>query len=106
MAYFSNGCEGESYYYHYCARCVNDDAENERYCPIWNWHLMDNYQECNKPDSYLHKLIPRSKDGYGNEQCVMFLEKEKVSEVELPPRSTAADILSEEQLRQYVKSAK
>lgn len=38
-------------------------------------HLMHNYQECNKPESFLHVLIPRSKDKLGNEQCAMFLGK-------------------------------
>lgn len=70
MGYFSNGTEGEIYFERYCARCVHDANEN---CPVWAAHLIFNYDECNKPGSILHMLIPRSADGLGNEQCVMFL---------------------------------
>lgn len=60
MGYFSNGTEGESYYEHYCARCIHDDEEKGKYCPIWNLHLLHNYAECNNKDSYLHVLIPHA----------------------------------------------
>lgn len=72
MAYFSSGTEGWSYYEHYCARCVHDKDES---CPIWNAHQIHNYAECNKKDSILHMLIPRSKDGASNEACLLFIEK-------------------------------
>jgi hypothetical protein len=76
MGYFSNGTEGEYYRLEYCAKCVHDqDADKGRGCPIWFLHLMHNYQECNKPDSFLHVLIPRSKDGRGNDGCTMFVER-------------------------------
>lgn len=97
MGYFPNGMSGEYYQEQYCSRCLNEDAEAERWCPIWNWHLLHNYEECNKPDSWLHKLIPR--DGVHNGQCVMFVERPPEPEDSLPPKSTAASIRSVEQLR-------
>lgn len=72
MGYFSNGSEGMDYYDEYCARCVHDKNES---CPIWNAHLVHNYQECNKPDSILHMLIPRTENGCGNGACLLFIEK-------------------------------
>lgn len=71
MAYFSSGTEGMIYEEHYCVRCVHHEN-----CAILNAHFIHNYDECNKPDSILHMLIPRSKDGLGNEQCLMFYEGE------------------------------
>lgn len=73
MGYFSNGTEGDSYYEAYCARCVHDAHED---CPVWSAHLMRNYEECNKPESILHMLIPRTAGG-GNEQCRMFIAAKK-----------------------------
>ena len=72
MGYFSNGTEGESFFEHYCARCIHDDAEKGKYCPIWNLHLLHNYEECNKKDSFLHQLIERTDQG---NVCTMFVEK-------------------------------
>jgi hypothetical protein len=73
MAYFSNGSEGEAYIDEYCSRCIHfQDAERNIACPIWYLHMVHNYDECNKPDSFLHVLIPRSKGGLSNEQCKMF----------------------------------
>jgi hypothetical protein len=43
-------------------------------CPVWLAHLLYNYDECNKDESILHLLIPRTPDGLGNEQCSMFVE--------------------------------
>jgi hypothetical protein len=73
MGYFSNGTEGESYYEEYCARCIHDDEDRGIYCPIWNLHLLHNYEECNKKDSFLHTLIPRN--GGCNDRCTMFVER-------------------------------
>lgn len=69
MAYFSNGTEGMSYFEEYCSRCIFDKGQN---CPIWMLHMIHNYEECNKPESFLHALIPRSKDKLGNEECFFF----------------------------------
>jgi len=70
MGYFSNGSEGMDYQERYCSKCVHDVKQN---CSVWLAHLTSNYEECNKPDSILHVLIPRSKDGLTNEQCTLFL---------------------------------
>lgn len=71
MGYFANGTEGESYQARYCCNCLHDQST----CTIWYLHMMHNYAECEKPDSWLHELIPRSKDGCDNERCVMFIQK-------------------------------
>lgn len=69
MGYFSNGSEGMDYQEHYCSKCIHDEKQS---CPVWLLHLLHNYEECNKPDSFLHVLIPRTKTG-ANGQCTMFL---------------------------------
>ena len=72
MGYFSNGSEGMEYTAHYCDRCVHFSEEYG--CPVWAAHELWNYDECNKPDSILHKLIPLSDDGLDNKQCTFFRE--------------------------------
>ena len=72
MGYFSNGAEGMDYEDAYCSKCIHNDAAGP-YCPVWALHKQFNYEECNKPDSFLHILIPRMKDGMGNERCKMFV---------------------------------
>lgn len=72
MAYFSNGSEGESYYEQYCSRCIHEKPDDGG-CMVWLLHMMHNYDECNKKDSFLHTLIPRSKDSLSNERCTMFI---------------------------------
>ena len=72
MGYFASGTEGHMYEERYCSRCIHGDD-----CVVWLAHLMSNYDECNNPDSLLHILIPRSKDGLGNEQCRMFVEQKE-----------------------------
>ena len=77
MGYFANGTEGEYYREKYCERCVNwhDKASTPETpgCPIMDLHFLYNYDDCDKPESYLHSLIPL-KDGH-NEECSMFLER-------------------------------
>lgn len=73
MAYFSNGTESRMYEAQYCDRCVHQHPEHG--CPVWGTHELWNYDECNKPDSVLHRMIPRTEDGLGNEQCTFFQEK-------------------------------
>lgn len=70
MGYFSTGTEAQAYEADFCDRCSNREVNGG--CIIWMMHLMENYDECNNPDSHLHMLIPRRKDGAGNEQCAMF----------------------------------
>ncbi len=70
MGYFANGTEGELYEAQWCERCVHyGDSFG---CEVLNLHMQFNYDECNKADSMLHKLIPR--DGITNEKCRMFFE--------------------------------
>lgn len=40
--------------------------------------MLTNYDECNNPDSILHKMIPRSEDGLRNEECVFFVKMPEV----------------------------
>ena len=71
MGYFSCGTEGFDYQERWCFKCTHWD--DEKGCPVWNTHQWRNYDECNNPDSILHILIPRTKDGLENEKCTMFL---------------------------------
>ena len=73
MGYFSNGTEGMDYQEQYCFKCRN--WSDEKGCAVWNAHEFRNYKEANNPDSILHDLSPRSKDGLGNEKCLMYLKK-------------------------------
>lgn len=70
MGYFSNGTEGIMYEEQYCERCVHYED-----CAILQAHFLYNYDECDKPKSILHILIPRGKNG-GNLKCTMFYEGE------------------------------
>lgn len=74
VGYFANGTEGSIYKERYCRRCIHYGPEN---CPVWFAHLLHNYDECNKDDSILHLLIPLTSDGLGNEQCLMFIERDR-----------------------------
>lgn len=71
MGYFSNGTEGEMYIDQVCSKCSHEDG-----CPVMALHMMHNYDECNKPNSFLHVLIPRREDGLGNKKCTMFIAKD------------------------------
>lgn len=76
MAYFPNGTSGDWYEQEYCSRCVHgkwlhDATGDVPMCAVMTAHLIHNYDECNKPGSILHILIPRN--GIDNEQCKMFL---------------------------------
>lgn len=71
MGYFSNGTEGEMYELQYCIKCIHN-MDPDKGCPILFLHMMHNYDECDKEDSFLHVLIPRGKD-HGNERCSMFI---------------------------------
>jgi hypothetical protein len=71
MGYFSNGTEGMDYEEKYCSRCIHS-RDDEKPCAVMEAHMIYNYDECNKPDSILHILIPRK--GAYNEACRMFSE--------------------------------
>ena len=68
MGYFSNGTDGDLYQSRFCDHCVHNNEEFG--CPCWEAHQMWNYEECNKPDSILHKMIPRT--DMGNGVCMFF----------------------------------
>jgi hypothetical protein len=72
MGYFPNGTSGDAYEEQYCSRCVHQKMFDGG-CTVFLAHLLHNYDECNKPDSILHMLIPR--DGIENKQCTMFYEE-------------------------------
>jgi len=80
MAYFPNGTSGMDYEERYCANCVHG-SEDGPYCPIWELHVLHNYEQCGKGrtaqawKTVLSTLIPETKDGLGAEQCSMFLAK-------------------------------
>jgi hypothetical protein len=78
MAYFSNGTEGDMYYEQWCSRCMHDKDED---CPIWAAHLLFNSDGANNPDHILHMLIPRCKDGIGNEMCALFIEEKAAGDL-------------------------
>jgi len=72
MAYFPNGTSGELYFEQWCSRCKNwkqradEDTEG---CPIWDAHMLLNYDE--KNEEALNALIPEDKDG-NPLQCRMY----------------------------------
>lgn len=82
MGYFSNGTIGMSFEMEFCANCVHgfDPETNELIpCPVWSLQLQHNYQECNNPDSMLHKLIPLDKF-----TCNMFWPLDKTEQMFKP----------------------
>ena len=75
MGYFSCGSEGMDYEAQWCDRCVHQEAGDGTGCAVWDAHMLYNYKDCNKPESILHLLIPKTDDGLGNQQCRLFYEK-------------------------------
>ena len=71
MGYFSNGTEGMAYEERYCEKCLHYGDCGD--CAVLESHAAYNYAECNKPESILHILIPRSINGLSNEKCKMFI---------------------------------
>jgi hypothetical protein len=89
MGYFSNGTEAEMYAERYCARCMHGPRRNpDEGCAVWLLHMLHNYEECDKPDSFLNLLIPRAQGDVGNEQCAMFREDQDLPD----PRQQAMDL--------------
>ncbi len=74
MGYFSNGTEGTDYEARYCDRCIHQGGEDGAGCAVWLAQMLYNYDECDKPESILHILIPRTEDDLGNEECRMFIQ--------------------------------
>lgn len=75
MGYFSNGSEGEYYEAQWCHRCVHQPTA-ERGCPVWDLHMLYNYDQCKKATTAeaLSMFIPRDADG-GNGRCTMFFAR-------------------------------
>lgn len=69
MAYFPNGTSGEILREQYCDRCKWDKDQS---CPIWNAHMIHNYDECNNDKSILHMLIKHTADGLCADECYFF----------------------------------
>ncbi len=78
MGYFSNGVEGLDYEGRFCDRCVHQKPDDGG-CMVWLAHLLHNYKQTDETKSVLNLLIPRSKDGLGNEQCTMFISGREAS---------------------------
>lgn len=73
MGYFPNGTAGEMYEAQFCDRCIHNLEDHG--CPCLTAHMLWNYDECNKEESILHKMIPRNAEGW-NQQCVFYAPKE------------------------------
>ena len=77
MGYFSNGSEGCAYESKYCENCIHWVAEVEgetKVCPVWDIHMLHNYNQGPIIKKILGMLIPQSKVGFRNEQCKMFIQ--------------------------------
>lgn len=61
MGYFPNGMSAYGYQEQYCLKCVNwrDNGSGSEGCPIMDLHALHGYEDCNKPESMLHFLIPK-----------------------------------------------
>lgn len=77
MGYFSNSTEGAFYEDKYCQHCVHYHPDYS--CPCLEAHALWNYDECNKKNSILHKMIPRDKTG--NQKCIFFVESGGLSDI-------------------------
>jgi hypothetical protein len=71
MAYFPNGTAHEVYRDAWCSKCIHDQAEGG--CMVMFLHMLHNYDEANKKDSYLHSLIPQDAKTGEPKECSMFL---------------------------------
>jgi hypothetical protein len=67
VGYFPNGISAEMFAERHCSKCHHDIDEN---CPVFLAHLVYNYEECNKPNSILHVLIP-----HDCSKCNMFIPR-------------------------------
>ena len=85
MAYFPNGTSGMVYMERYCCRCKNwKDLDDGRGfgCPIWDIHMIFNYDAVGKNGNkdikqILDTLIPTTKDKLYADKCSMFDWNEK-----------------------------
>lgn len=87
MGYFPNGTSFEIYHAQYCANCIHEpENPDDGGCPVILAHLIHNYDECSKPDSILHLLIPKDDENLSNKKCSMFWGRDQVTVV-VPPDS-------------------
>lgn len=66
MGYFSNSSEADEYESDVCRTCNHYNPCEA--CPMWEAQQLWNDQECKKPESLLHKIIPRKP--WGNDICL------------------------------------
>lgn len=83
MAYFSSATESMDWATQNCDLCRHQDGPDAgSVCAVWLLHLLRNYDQCAHSDAArayadcLGTLIPRTRDGLGNERCLMFIAKE------------------------------
>lgn len=87
MGYFSNGTEGDAYEADHCHKCTH---YVDGCCAVLDIHRTYNYDQFPEHERtadakrmatalrfVLGLLIPRSKDGIGNDQCKMFHPKQE-----------------------------
>ena len=93
MAYFPNGTSGDMFQGEYCDNCWNWrnlDDDRGHGCPIWDWHMLANYDQIAGKDAdekkkvqaevykaSLEQFIPTGDDGFPK-PCLMFLAKNEV----------------------------
>jgi hypothetical protein len=111
MAYFPNGSAGMDYADQYCANCVHENPDDP-YCPIWELHVLNNYEQCGKGKTaqawktVLSTLIPETADGLGAEQCSMFLAKADPEAEEAEQRRLAAQATKYETVMAEMRAAR
>ena len=64
----SNGTEGEIFAEEWCDNCIYDDAENERYCPIFNASMAYLIDDPKYPREWIY-------DENGEPMCTKFEHK-------------------------------
>lgn len=72
MAKFSNGTEGMMYNEQFCEQCINWEIDPETDtpgCPIWDVHLLFDYEDNSLHNSLLDFLIPQSEFNIKQELC-------------------------------------
>lgn len=72
MGYFPNSTANDIYVVDYCENCeYNPILEDDLPCICMTMHFLFNYNECNKKDSLLHKMIPLDENGF-NGACTFY----------------------------------
>ncbi len=81
MAYFPNGSSGDHYQEQYCFNCVHYGADKRSKsteisgCPIWDLHMMWNYERGTEHQRVLDDFIPMKADGIYPGECQFFIAK-------------------------------